>query len=76
MSEERYEIRNLLKCGKHHCKIVIVSLQRMIDSVYKHFHQCPIFILPTKFEVLAEKVIRVLQNAAMGGRPGDDVSQY
>ena len=33
----------------------------MIDNIGKHFHSHPIFISPTKFELLAEKVRRVLK---------------
>ena len=51
----------VLKCRKPYCKYVIVSLQAMLDGVHKHFHPHPIFILHTKFELLAEKMRRVLK---------------
>ena len=59
-----------LKCTKHPFKNVISSLQEMIESVYKHFHPHPIFILHTKFELLAEKARHVMKTRRW---VGDDV---
>ena len=42
-------------------KNAVILFKRIIDSVYKHFHQFPISIAHTTFELLADKVRRVIK---------------